>query len=106
MSFSWNRFNFSFAGRTGAALVYLDRFCTVLYLAGAAWVGGMLAWMAVTKTLWLLLLAAPMLATTALFSLSFLRNPALGLHLEWPVRRSARALNKFNLGGFFTTNRP
>jgi len=87
---------FTFAGHVGAALHYIDRFCTVLYLMGAASVGGMLAWMAFTETLWLLLLAVPFLATTALFFLCYLRSPGLGLRIEWPIPPRTRQLRKIN----------
>ncbi len=83
-------------GRLGAALHYIDRICTILYLAGAATVGGMLAWMAFTKTLWLLLLAVPALITTALFSLGYLRNPSLGLRFEWPIPPATQKLKRIN----------
>lgn len=101
MPFYWNRYKLTFIGHAGAALHYIDRFCTVLYLAGAASVGGMLAWMAFTKTLWLLLLAIPMLATTALFFLCYLRNPGLGLRIEWPIpprTRKLKIINKTDTG--------
>jgi hypothetical protein len=94
--FSWNRFKFTSMGLLGAALHYIDRICTVLYLLGAATVGGMLAWMAFTKTFWLLLLAVPVLITTALFSLGYWRNQALGLHLEWPFPPVTRKLKRIN----------
>lgn len=52
--------------------------------------------MACTKTLWLLLLAVPMLTTTVLFSLGYLRNPGLGLRIAWPVRPRTVELKRIN----------
>jgi hypothetical protein len=81
------RISYSTAAKIGRILHVLDRACTFLYLAGAAYVGGILVWKAFTETFWLLLLAIPVLVTTALFAVSYWRNPALGLRLEWPFFR-------------------
>lgn len=96
MTISWNDNKYTVTARLGTILHCGDRLCTFLYLAGAGYVGGMLACMAFTETLWLLLLAVPMLATTALFLFGYLRNPSRGLHLEWPAPRRTRRLKIIN----------
>lgn len=80
----------------GAALRLLDRASTLLYIAGTFGVGGMLVWYALSKTLWLLLLAAPVLLTGLVLALAFQRNPDLGLRFEWPPlrRRRPKLLNR------------
>lgn len=98
MPFSWDRFKVYLAGRAGAVLHVMEMICTVLYLVGAAYVGGMLAWMAMTQSLWLLLLAIPVLATTALFCLNYLRNPGLGFRMTWPVAPATRRLTLSHKG--------
>jgi hypothetical protein len=90
-----NRSRRSLAAGLGAALRLLDRASAVLYIAGTFAMAGMLTWYAVTRTLWLLLLAVPMAVTAVLFASAFRSNPELGLHLEWPVRRHrARPRNR------------
>jgi hypothetical protein len=80
-------FRRSLAAGAGAALRFLDRASALLYIAGAFAMGGMLVWQAFSKTLWLLLLAIPILVTASLLALAFQRNPDLGLRLEGPSRR-------------------
>ena len=85
-----NRLRWSFAAGLGAALRLLDRASAVLYIAGTFAMAGMLTWYAVTRTLWLLLLAVPMVVTAVLFASAFRSNPDLGLRLQWPVRRRGK----------------
>ena len=47
----------------------------------------LLVWHAFSKTLWLLLLAVPVLVTGLVLAVAFHRNPDLGLRFEWPLRR-------------------
>jgi hypothetical protein len=82
-----NGFRLSLASGAGAALRLLDRASALLYIFGAFAMGGMLVFYAFSKTLWLLLLAVPVLLTALLLALAFKRNPDLGLRIEWPLRR-------------------
>jgi len=82
-----SRFRWWLAARAGAALRLLDRASALLYIAGTFGMGGMLVWHAFSKTLWLLLLAVPVLVTGLVLALAFQRNPDLGLRFEWPRRR-------------------
>lgn len=82
-----NRYRWWLAARAGVALRLLDRASALLYIAGTFGMGGMLVWYAFSKTLWLLLLAVPVLVTGLVMALAFQRNPDLGLRFEWPQRR-------------------
>jgi len=90
-----NRFHRSLTTGLGATLRLLDRASAVLYIAGTFAMAGLLTWYAFTRTLWLLLLAVPMMVTAVLMALAFKSNPELGLRLEWPARqRRARPRNR------------
>lgn len=82
-----NRIRWWLAAKAGVALRLLDRASALLYIAGTFGMGGMLVWYAFSKTLWLLLLAVPVLVTGLVLALAFQRNPELGLRFEWPRRR-------------------
>jgi len=82
-----NRFRWWLAAKAGKALRLVDRASALLYIAGTFGMGGMLVWYAFSRTLWLLLLAVPVLATGLVLALAFQRNPDLGLRFEWPLRR-------------------
>ena len=84
---SSNRIRWWLAAKAGVALRLLDRASALLYIAGTFGMGGMLVWYAFSKTLWLLLLAVPVLVTGLVLALAFQRNPELGLRFEWPRRR-------------------
>jgi Zn-dependent protease with chaperone function len=82
-----NRFRWWLAAGAGKALRLVDRASALLYIAGTFGMGGMLVWYAFSKTLWLLLLAVPVLVTGLVLALAFQRNPDLGLRFEWPQQR-------------------
>lgn len=80
----------AFAAHAGRLLRGIDLACGWAYVAGTVAFGAWLAWLAVTVSAWLWLMAVPMIVTGALLGAGLWRRPHLGLHLDWPFSARPR----------------